>query len=137
MSNTELKKHRVFVYGTLMRGRRNEALLSGTNLLGRKITKEKSFFMLQFESVSSLGNFSPGVFRKGQGRIAGELYGVDDRTLSHLDYLENNGVNYKREQVELLNGSIAWMYIKCSQKRSCSVSERVEYNRRAQTYSWN
>lgn len=63
MSKTKGGFHRVFVYGTLMHGERNADVLQGSPLICEAaLTARRKYFMLQFQSVSNPGNFSPGVF---------------------------------------------------------------------------
>ena len=132
-------KHHVFVYGTLMQGERNHSVLNGAKLINGSIrTKEADFFMLQFDSVSNpnSGKISPGVFRKGQGKILGELYEVDTPTFEELDRLEGFGKNYTRQEVTLNDGSKAWMYIKLSHEQSLPYPTHVDFNPKSQCYYW-
>lgn len=101
--------HRVFVYGSLKRGRYNNDLLREGRFIGERITHDETWIM------RSLGGF-PGVVKEYHGAlsasICGELYEVDDITLARLDRLESNGRFYNRELVQLRGESEpAWMYI--------------------------
>lgn len=135
--------YKVFVYGTLMKEGRNSHVLNNARLISAKaVTRDKSFFMLQFESVSNPGNYSPGVFRhgktkiKGQGKVLGELYEVNADTMKELDRLEGLGKNYTREEITLEGGARAWIYIKLSDDQSLPYATHVDYNSQSQCYYW-
>lgn len=135
MSNTSFGKHRVFVYGTLMKGARNERFMNGAELISENaVTKEKSFLMLQFNSSSSHGKYSPGVKRGGHGHIQGEIYEVDDAGLGKLDELEQNGMRYQREEVEMQDGAKAWMYVLIVDDTSAVDQNRIKFEN--EIYSW-
>lgn len=137
MSNTPSNKYRVFVYGTLMKGARNEHFMSGAKLISENaVTKEKSFLMLQFNSSSSPGKFSPGVKRGGQGHIQGEIYEVDKEGLDKLDALEQNGVRYQREKIKMQDGSTAWMYVLIAKDQDSKQYDRIDFDPRTEIYSW-
>lgn len=63
------RKHVVFVYGTLKRGRSNHFFLKGARLLGQALTVEKhALFEDEF----------PLVYKDDpQSRIQGEVYALD------------------------------------------------------------
>lgn len=101
--------HRVFVYGSLKREYHNNRFLIESRFIGERLTQDETFVM------RSLGGF-PGVLKSFNGSecaaIKGELYEVDDDTLTRLDMLESNGRFYKRELVRLRDESEpAWIYI--------------------------
>lgn len=107
--------HKVFVYGTLMRGERNHHLLNGdgAEFICETQTASAAFQMVVNPSSSSPDRYTPSVYRIADGfHIAGELYRVNDDVLRHLDDLEQVGVNYDREEIDLQNRSRAWMYLK-------------------------
>ena len=101
--------HRVFVYGSLKRGKHNNDLLRESRFIGERITQDETWIM------RSLGGF-PGVLKNHyssmSASISGDLYEVDDNTLKRLDMLESNGSFYSRELVRLREDSeAAWMYV--------------------------
>lgn len=109
----------VCVYGTLKSGERNHALIQriGARLVGAAQTEQGHFVMVQFNSSSTPGRFTPGVFAgpidgATSARILGEVYDVDEGGLEALDRLENVGVNYDRVSVPILGQGDAQMYIK-------------------------
>lgn len=68
---------KVFVYGTLLSGLSNSALLNNSDFIG-----EGTMSGIMYD----LGSF-PAV-NYGTGIVHGELYDVDEYTLRDLDYLE-------------------------------------------------
>ncbi len=127
----------VFVYGTLKKGQRNHHILETGNakFIGATVTKEEKFLMHVFESVSSPGKFTPGVFLNGAGKISGELYEVNSKTLCELDRLEGLGEKYDRMSVILSNDMQAWIYIERAGNRSPqNNSGQIEYL--DNTYRW-
>lgn len=130
-------KFRVFVYGTLMRGGRNEALLEAAQLVcDNAITRDAVFFMEQFNSSSSPGKFTPAVRKGSTAHIRGEVYEVDREGLVALDRLEKNGVRYRREPVDLKDGSSAWMYMLIAADRPSVAQDRVTFDPDLRSYAW-
>lgn len=86
--------HRIFCYGTLMKGHGNHRLLlkETTKALGKASTPS-AFTMVH------LGGF-PGIIRGGETSIQGEVYEVDAETLARLDRLEGHPDFYRREPIE-------------------------------------
>lgn len=87
-------KIRVFVYGTLKKGRWNNRLLqqSGATFLGHDSITD-------FVQMVDLGHF-PGIIpvshKVGQATVFGEVYAGDGEMLDALDMLEGNGHFYTR-----------------------------------------
>lgn len=96
--------HRVFVYGTLMRGYGNHRLLMdpGAIRLGDDITLRKEYVMT--------GRGVPFVSDGGDAHIAGEVYDVTDAVLKRLDGLEGHPTFYERRIIPLGKYTEAWMY---------------------------
>lgn len=103
--------HKVFVYGTLLSGMGNNRLLKNSNLLGKAVTTNPHYLMI------NLGWF-PGVIEDIDGiKINGEVYEVDDDTLTNLDHLEGyNSLNptsglYNRKTIDTNFGkAIIYIY---------------------------
>lgn len=91
----------VFVYGTLRHGQSNHHLLERSEWIGNHATPP-------IYDLYDLGSY-PAVI-EGHSVIYGEIYRVDDETLSQLDLLEEVPVTYRREQIETPFG-LAWMYL--------------------------
>lgn len=93
--NADNKSHAVFVYGTLMQGQRAEHMLN-TSVYAGKV-------LLQDYAMYHLGSY-PGI-KPAQGeQVFGELYYVDDETLSQMDEYEENGSLYHRTPVVVWQG---------------------------------
>ena len=91
--------HKLAVYGTLKKDYCNYYFMKGCKYLGNGYTKDK-FGMLkgQYE-----GRLAPKIFKgydKGQVKV--EVYEVSNDLLTGpLDYIENNGVWYQREEIDI------------------------------------
>lgn len=96
---------RVFVYGSLKRGKHNHGLLAQSRHLGRAYIDGKY-------RLISLGAF-PGVVEDDRletdGIVGGEIYQVSDDVLRSLDYLEGHPRFYERRKVTTSHGA-AWCY---------------------------
>lgn len=90
----------VFVYGTLKSGHGNHRLLQGSKFLGRSTVDRFKMY--------SLGGF-PAVVPSEDGVIQGEVYEVDDFTMTRLDRLEGYPNFYDRMIVSTEKGP-AWIY---------------------------
>jgi gamma-glutamylcyclotransferase (GGCT)/AIG2-like uncharacterized protein YtfP len=100
--------HNVFVYGTLKKNGPNHFLLEGSEVKGEATV------------CGTLYDFGlPGFKRVGRGLVHGELYRVDNETLSRLDdlegYSEHNPKSlYKRVLVPCVYGgamsTLAFIY---------------------------
>jgi len=94
--------NRVFVYGTLKRGQRNQHFMHGAEFLGQHRT-EKIYSMYEFEDY-------PAVCLCGSQAITGEVYHISDRQFRMLDDLEWYPHFYQRPEISTGWGD-AWMYI--------------------------
>ena len=84
----------VFVYGTLKKGFSNHRLLASSELLGKARTVKK--YAMYSTGVPIV------VKEEAVSAIFGELYRVDEVTLTYLDSLEGHPDWYRREEVEVL-----------------------------------
>ncbi len=94
-------QHLIFVYGTLRKGENNHHLL------------EKSEYLGLFETdpdyqLVDLGSYLGMI--KGNSKITGEVYRIDDQLLAQLDVLENVPDEYHRETMDTPYG-VAWIYL--------------------------
>ena len=80
----------VFVYGTLIRGQRNHRLLADSVFIGS--AELDGFAMYDLD-------YFPGIQPEEGSRVKGELFKVDEWTLSALDRLEGEGYLYVRQEV--------------------------------------
>lgn len=83
----------VFVYGTLLRGEPNHALLKGARFVCNARTPAAF-------TLVSLGGF-PGMLQGGSTAVHGEVWRVDARTLARLDQLEGHPSFYHRVRIAL------------------------------------
>ena len=84
----------VFVYGTLMSGQPAEDMLGDEAIIGGDA-------ILKNYAMYDLGSF-PGVVPMEGEQVVGEVYFVDDDTLSRLDRYESEGSLYRREDVRVI-----------------------------------
>jgi len=94
--------HRVFVYGTLLRGELNHGLLAGATCLGAHRT-EPCF------TLYALGGY-PGLVAAGTTAVSGEVYGVNGGGLRLLDQLEGYPRLFGRRLIQTPFGR-AWVYL--------------------------
>lgn len=94
---------KVFLYGTLMKGERNNHLLKSSKFI-KDIKTTPNFTMY------SCTHF-PAVIEGGNTSIKGELWWVTERDLIDLDRLESHPNFYVRKQIELENGEKVEAYI--------------------------
>jgi gamma-glutamylaminecyclotransferase len=117
--------HLVLVYGTLMKDNPNNHVIVGRKgsdavLLGEAYTLQK-FFMSGggFPRVSRkvLRDFPASVKASDYcSQVSGELWRVNDESLTNCDRLEGHPTFYRREQVPVVMKTsrarhLAWMYI--------------------------
>ncbi len=99
---------RVFVYGTLLAGESNHALLATARFIAADRTAPTF-------TLHDLGSF-PGLVASGAHSILGEVYDVDAPTLVALDHLEDHPRFYRRAELELAGGLTAWTYLLTSEQ---------------------
>lgn len=88
-------KH-VFVYGTLLRGEPNHSVLASAKFI-RAAQTVPAFRLV------NLGAF-PGLVWGGETAVHGEVWEVDDVTLSRLDRLEGHPTLFQRSAIVLADG---------------------------------
>ncbi len=93
---------RVFVYGTLRRGKRNHALLAKQKYLGEFQTQARY-------ALYDTGPY-PAAVGAGDTALRGEVYAVDKTCFARLDVLEDYPHSYTREQIRTAFGR-AWIYL--------------------------
>lgn len=112
--------HRVFIYGTLMRGLRNHGKMASAKFSGSAKSMLPSYTLVQFPSQSAPGHITPGLKKHGNDCIKGELYVMDDECLAVLDQFEDVGGEYERSRIMLDDGSYAWAYFLLAEKAECA-----------------
>jgi gamma-glutamylcyclotransferase (GGCT)/AIG2-like uncharacterized protein YtfP len=102
--------HTVFVYGSLMKGHGNNHLLENSLHLSNAVSVDA----YKFYSFGCYPAIKMSAENKNVWRVVGELYQVDDYTLTRLDQLESNGRLYQRHErpVRFTDGGVvtAWVY---------------------------
>lgn len=97
--------HRVFVYGTLLRGCSNEWAMATDRSPVRGTLRGHDLWIFGLPTVVETG---------GEGSVVGEVHEVDDAFLAKLDRFEGHPGFYARKpvEVELEDGTIvsAWTY---------------------------
>jgi gamma-glutamylaminecyclotransferase len=91
-----MKKHRVFVYGTLKRGLTNHRLLVESDFIGAAYTVD-TFRMYHVGFPVIFFDNHPDA-----KAVYGEVYDVDDETLARLDSLESEGHMYDRRPINVV-----------------------------------
>ena len=81
---------KVFVYGTLMRGRAHHGLLREARFEGRAVLDDYALYRI--------ASF-PGIAPCAGCRVRGEVYGINGRMLRALDNLECEGSMFLRREV--------------------------------------
>ncbi len=95
-------EHRVFVYGTLLRGELNHGLLADSVYLGTYRTEPRF-------TLYALSGY-PGLVASGTTAVSGEVYRVDEFGLRILDQLEGYPRLYGRRLMPTPFGR-AWVYL--------------------------
>jgi len=101
--NREPERRRVFVYGSLLRGEPNHPVIERAELVGAATTPPRF-------TLHDLGAF-PAMIEGGEHAIVGEVYEVDQATLTALDRLEGHPRFYRRTPIALADGSAAETYV--------------------------
>ena len=95
---------RFFCYGTLRRGCSAHDLLQGSPFLGT-ITTQPHYHLYR------VGPFPGMVIGDETGGVQGELFEVSDAVLGIVDQYENEPYLFRRELIDLSDGSQAWAYL--------------------------
>lgn len=95
MSNPE-KPCRLFIYGTLLPGERDHALLGASECLGPAIT-EPCFQLVELNVYAAL-------IADGNVAVVGELYAVDLATRRNIDVKRQVPILFQRGPIRLADG---------------------------------
>lgn len=99
----------LFVYGTLLLGEENHSAIRDARWHGPARTHARY-------RMCDLGEY-PALVEGGDCSVVGELYEVDEATLTVVDCLEGHPRFYRRQTVELLGGAVAQTYMLAARKR--------------------
>ena len=93
-------KMKLFVYGTLMSGMNNHHYLGTSFCMGN----------IEIDGYDMyLSDYYPLIV-PGKGKIKGEVYEIDNKTLENIDYLENEGTLYLRKEIDTKFGK-TYIYV--------------------------
>jgi len=92
-------KYYLFVYGTLKRGHHNHVLLKDSKYLGLAITKEP-YLLFNYGVPIAIKSKNSNLEKLP---ILGELYLINEITLSECDYLEGHPLVYCRQKADVIN----------------------------------
>lgn len=103
--SSSMNKHFVFVYGSLRRG--------AAGAMSVRFPVANFIAEAQVNgSLYNLGDYPGLLLNEADSLVMGEVYEVDDETLSRLDEFEATS-HYLRKQVEITHGSnrrVCWTY---------------------------
>jgi gamma-glutamylcyclotransferase (GGCT)/AIG2-like uncharacterized protein YtfP len=103
--STGVREHLLFVYGTLLVGEASHDLLKDG---GARFVREAR--TVPRYSLVDLGTY-PGVIRGGDVVIVGEVWAVEIPTLAKIDVHEGHPVLFKRQPIDLDDGTTADAYL--------------------------
>ena len=98
-----MQRVRLFVYGTLKRGFAREDLMAGAVFEG-SATTQRGY------ALHDLGPY-PALVIAAEGTVSGEIYRVSLQHLERLDHYEGCPDLYRRQAIELSDGSRAEAYV--------------------------
>jgi gamma-glutamylcyclotransferase (GGCT)/AIG2-like uncharacterized protein YtfP len=101
--DSELRQNElVFVYGTLKHGQPNHQQLAGCPFCSEALLPGLALY--------NLGPF-PMAIASAEATLQGELYAVSAEKLSALDRFEGAPRLYERQQRQLEDGRVVWVYV--------------------------
>lgn len=116
-------RHRVFVYGTLLRGLSNHGWLQGGVFVREDRTSEPLTLVDLGEYPATLE--PAGRWAQGATPVTGEVWDVDDDGLARLDELEDWPTLYTRRPVPLRSGDTALVYVLNGEPEAHGMRGRV------------
>ncbi len=107
-SNMEIRKCRLFVYGTLLEGQPGHALLAGAELVGGGQT-EPAFELIDLGAYAAI---VPG----GSTAVVGEVYLADLETRARIDRERQVPILFERTRIRLAAGDEVEAYVMSADK---------------------
>lgn len=111
---------RLFVYGSLLSGEPDHALLAGAECLGPAATLAEYYLV-------ELNGF-PALVHGGKLSVVGECYRVDAALVRQLDVRKQHPVLFQRQKLCLSDGELAYTYM--------MTLEQVRGRRRLKSGDW-
>jgi gamma-glutamylaminecyclotransferase len=119
----DARLHKLFVYGTLMRGERAHHYLSAARFLAEGWTAPRYW-------LADMGEGYPALVAGGTTAVYGEIYRVDGSTLARLDAYEPAPDYYQRVRIEVA-GHDSWVYLLPEHEaRGCAAIVSGDWRRR-------
>lgn len=97
------KPCRLFIYGTLLPGERDHALLSGADLIGA-VSTEPSFQLVEVGAYAAL-------VPDGKVSVHGELYAIDLQVRRQIDVARQVPILFQRAPIRLADGTVVETYL--------------------------
>jgi gamma-glutamylaminecyclotransferase len=109
---TTENRHRVFVYGTLLKDEPNHYRLEEgrATLVGEAVTL-REYALFTNGAFPYLAK-TPPAEADNADEVGGEVWLVSDATLASLDMLEGHPRHYQRTVINLKGGEVAWAYLR-------------------------
>ena len=105
---------KMFVYGTLLKGLQRERALARSEFIGRAYIKGELYDLGRFPAL-----------KEGEGKVFGELYEIDERTLFCLDQIESYDPDNQQGSLYLRQNIAATLL----HNQATVVTETYLYNR--------
>ena len=103
MAPTDVRRTRLFVYGTLLPGEPDHALLAGAEALGPARTAQ-GFALVELPTLA-------GLVAEGAGVVVGEVFVLDPQILRGCDVKREIGRLFQRRRIALADGTEADTYL--------------------------
>ncbi|ACM61318.1 gamma-glutamylcyclotransferase (GGCT)/AIG2-like uncharacterized protein YtfP [Caldicellulosiruptor bescii] len=96
----------LFVYGSLLSHNSHNYLLSRCKFIGKAVLEGYGLYKV---------SWYPAIVPKEDSKVAGEVYEVDEKTIKEIDNFEDEGVLYRRQEVDVILNDAevlrTWTYV--------------------------
>ena len=104
LSKGAMKREKLFVYGTLRSNERANELLGPQAKFVCQSRTQPLYSLYQID-------WYPGLVEGGQTEVIGEVWEIDSSEWRRIDEYEGVPDDYRREEIELADGMMAFAYI--------------------------